>query len=108
MEALPVLLAFCEGNPSVTDVYLHKDAVMLSFDVILAVSLNKQSDCKWFETPWHSCDVTVMIQPQPWVLMLVTGRFEIVDAKCKGMFYRCVIRIHNELTLSTKLFIKVG
>ena len=35
-----------------------------SFDITFVVTLNKlsnkQSSCRWFETPWRSCEVTVM------------------------------------------------
>ena len=41
--------------------------VIRSFDVFFDVSpnklLNKQSSFRWFETPWYSCDVTVMTIP---------------------------------------------
>ena len=33
------------------------------YDVSMNRLLNKQSSCRWFEIPWHACDVTVM-----WVL----------------------------------------
>ena len=32
-----------------------------SFNVTLNKLLNKQSSCWWFETPWRSCDVNVMV-----------------------------------------------
>ena len=41
----------CEGNPR---------PVMRCFDVSLNMLLNKQWISRWFETPWGSCDVTVM------------------------------------------------
>ena len=34
-------------------------AIMRSFDFF--VSLGKQTSFRWFETPWNSCDVTVMM-----------------------------------------------
>ena len=30
------------------------------FDVSLNKLLTKQASCRWFETPWRSCDVTAM------------------------------------------------
>ena len=33
----------------------------LFFFVGLSTPFNKQSVCRWSETPWHSCDCTVMI-----------------------------------------------
>ena len=47
-----------EDNPPVIGgIPLTKGRIIRSFDVV--VSLNKlsnpQSNCQWFETPWHSC-----------------------------------------------------
>ena len=62
METLSALLSLCEGNPALTSGSHRKRTIMQSFDVSFVVSLNsllnKQSSCKWFETPWR--DVTVM------------------------------------------------
>ena len=41
----------------------HKGPILLSFDVSFVVSLKvveQQSSCRWFETPWPSCNVTIM------------------------------------------------
>ena len=42
----------------------HKGLVMLNLDVVFDVSLtrllNKQSNCRWYETPWRSNDITVL------------------------------------------------
>ena len=38
----------------------HKWPVMSTFVVFFVVSLNKLLSCRWFETPWRSCDVIVM------------------------------------------------
>ena len=54
MEIFFMLLAFCEGNPSITwsfDIF---------FDVCLNKQLNKQWGCPWSDTPWCSCDMTVV------------------------------------------------
>ena len=69
---LPTLLTLCEGNPhycpfvrgihqSLVD-SPHKGTVMPSFDVSLSLvwAKNNKSCHRWFETPWCSCDVTVM------------------------------------------------
>ena len=41
--------------------FTHKGPVMLNLDVVFDVSLtkllNKQSKCRWFETPWRSNDI---------------------------------------------------
>ena len=41
----------------------HKEPVMLSFYVYFVARLNKlfckQSNCGWFDVPWHQCDVTL-------------------------------------------------
>ena len=63
--------AFCiagpfEENPPVSSGFLHKGPVMPIFDIPFVVSLNKllikQWNCRWFEMPWHSCDITTMSQ----------------------------------------------
>ena len=42
----------------------HKGPIMSNFcvffDVNLKRALNKQWICRWFETPWRSCDMTVL------------------------------------------------
>ena len=44
--------------------FLHRVPSIRSFDVFFAVSLSKllsrHSRCRWFETSWRWCDVTVM------------------------------------------------
>ena len=44
----------------------HKEpvmrALMFSMKSVLKNPLNKKSNCWWFETPWHSCDVTAVKQ----------------------------------------------
>ena len=64
METFFALLALCEGNPPVTGGFPSQRPVTRSFDVVFDVRLdkrlNKQWKCWWFETPWCSCDVTVM------------------------------------------------
>ena len=37
-------------------------ALMFSMKSVLKNPLNKKSNCWWFETPWHSCDVTAVKQ----------------------------------------------
>ena len=47
---------------------LHKEPVMWSFEILFVINLNelldKQSSCWWFETPWHPCDIAVMMRQQ--------------------------------------------
>ena len=42
----------------------HKGLVGRTFDILFDVRLsdplNKHLSCRWFETPWLSCDVTIM------------------------------------------------
>ena len=45
------------GFPSQKDCYAKR----LVFGSINEL-LNKQSSCRWFETPWRACDVTVMYE----------------------------------------------
>ena len=65
METFFALLALCEGNPSVTGGFPSQRPVTRNFDVFfdvrLSKRLNKQSRCRWFETPlcslWRHCNV---------------------------------------------------
>ena len=57
--------SLCGESTSNRSVNFHdKRPVMLPsdvyIDVILNVRLSKQSNCRWFESPWRPCDVTVM------------------------------------------------
>ena len=66
MATFSTLLAFCEGNPSVTGRFPSQRPVTRSFDVLFDLRLNKrfskQSRRRWFETPLSvTNDVTVMI-----------------------------------------------
>ena len=58
MQAVFTLLALCEGNPPVTGGFSSQRASNTGFDVFFDVSLNKrqnkQSSCRWFETPGWS------------------------------------------------------
>ena len=50
------------------DIPTNEDIMMRSFgDFFDAVSnnmLNKQSNCRWFESPWRPCDVTLITKPK--------------------------------------------
>ena len=52
------------GHRSIS-IPLIKRPVIRSFDIFVVVNMNKrmnkQSNCRWFETPWLSCGVTVML-----------------------------------------------
>ena len=55
----------------------HKGSVICSYGDLLGVSLNNmlnnQTRCRWFETPWLSCNIMVMFflaQTQRWVLVV--------------------------------------
>ena len=56
------LMDLREGNSLVTNYNYcpHKMPVRRNFNISVAVNnkqvVNKQSSCRWFETPWHSCD----------------------------------------------------
>ena len=58
MVALSASLAFCKENPPVTDGFpshrTNKSGFDVPFDVSLNMRLNKEWDCGWFETSWHS------------------------------------------------------
>ena len=64
METFSGLLALFDGNPPVTGGFPSQSPVKRRFDVFFYVRLNKrlnkQWSCRWFETPWYPCDVTVM------------------------------------------------
>ena len=65
VETLSALLALCEGTPSVTCGFDSQKAkiadIWCFFDVSTSQSLNKNSSCRWSETPWRSFEFTVMI-----------------------------------------------
>ena len=65
-------LAVCEGNPPFTCKSIaHKGPVMQSFPIcnLLAWKMS----CWWFETPWRSCDVTLMTNHHHSCIKLVVG-----------------------------------
>ena len=51
METRPVLLALCEGNPSITD--SPKKPVFMSLLISLNKLFNEESNFRWFETKWR-------------------------------------------------------
>ena len=57
-ETFSALLAFCAGNSPVTGEFLS--LATRSFDDFFDLRLNKQSRCRWFETPsrslWRHCN----------------------------------------------------
>ena len=59
METLYTSLDLCERNPSVTHGFLTQRAVMRRFVVFFVVSFFLNIG-RWFKTPWHSYDITVM------------------------------------------------
>ena len=85
------------GNPPVTGGFPSQRPVTQSFDVFFELCVNKrwnkQSRCRWFETPshslWRHCNVTVKSQyaavfffwvatidmPQHWVTFLIKKIF---------------------------------
>ena len=58
IDTFSMLLALCEGNPSVTEGFPSQRSVTRSFDVFFDVRLNKRlkkkSRYRRFETPWRS------------------------------------------------------
>ena len=61
IKTFSALLALCAWDESTgTDGFPSQRAIYIWF----VVSLNKQSSCRRFETPWHLCDVTVLIWTQ--------------------------------------------
>ena len=61
---LSASLALCERNPSVSDGFHSQRPSNTELWFFISVSLNmllsQQSSYQWFETPWRSCDVTVI------------------------------------------------
>ena len=66
MKRLSALLALSEGNPFTLVNFLHKEPRMMSFKALFYVSLNQllneHSSFRWYDAPWHWCDVTVMVR----------------------------------------------
>ena len=102
IEMLSALLALWEGNLPVTDgPSLHKRPVMGSFDVVRVSMLldctscwaNSRVACRWFEAPWHSCDVTVMLQDDLCNPMRYEGRVS------QSLSFGSVVLIYNRSKL---------
>ena len=64
-KLFPHYLPFVRGIHQSTIDLLHKASVMHSSDASFVIHLNKmlnrQSSCQWFQMPWCSCDITVMM-----------------------------------------------
>ena len=58
------ITCLCEGNPPVICRFSSQKPVVLNWYGSFVVSSTKmffeQASCRWFETSWHSCDVTLM------------------------------------------------
>ena len=83
MATFPALLALCERNSPITSEFLSQRPVTWSFDVLfdllLKKRLNKQSRCRWFETPsrslWRHCYVFGRVYlPMPELRVAVTSK----------------------------------
>ena len=64
-KLFPHYLPFVRGIHQSTIDLFHKASVMHSSDASFVIHLNKllnrQSSCQWFQMPWCSCDITVMM-----------------------------------------------
>ena len=62
MGTLSALLTLCEGNPPAPMDSPHKWPVNADFFDVASLNtlLNKQSDCRRYETQWRSCKVNIM------------------------------------------------
>ena len=56
----PPVLAYCAG-PVTSGFPSQRASNDFFFGYILNKLLNKQLSCQWFEMPWCSCDVTVLV-----------------------------------------------
>ena len=74
MDTFSALAAICEGIPSGTP---YKP-VMRCFDVLVVLSLNKQSCCYWSGTSWQSRDVT--LSTKGWVIRSFQGLISLTQA----------------------------
>ena len=97
METFPALLALCEGNPPVTGRFPSQRPVTQSFNVFfdlhLNKQLNKQSRCRWFETPlhllWHHCNDMSMFSGQEMVWEILP------DSMQSSQLSRSIITMSN-------------
>ena len=64
MEKISVLLSLYMGSPLVTSGFLSQRPVIFYVFFIWIKLLNKQSTCRWFETPQFTCDFIVMTSPK--------------------------------------------
>ena len=74
MDTFSALAAICEGIPSGTP---YKP-VMRCFDVLVVLSLNKQSCWYWSGTSWQSRDVT--LSTKGWVIRSFQGLISLTQA----------------------------
>ena len=51
-----------KGKQAITSGFPQKGTVVFNFDEFVCINLNKLLNnryiCRWFKTPWHSCDIT--------------------------------------------------
>ena len=60
VDTISTLQAFFERNPSPVD-FLHKELAVRKFYILYFLCCNSNRRCWWVETPWTSCDITVMM-----------------------------------------------
>ena len=71
MDRLSPLLSLCDGNESISHwwISLTKGQWRFFLHVCLNKLLNKQWNYQWIETPWCSCDVTLMGWLYKWYII---------------------------------------
>ena len=66
------------GKPCSLVDYLLKGPVTWSFDVSFANLLNKQLSYRWFETPWPSCEATLICTDRRGYTLLSYNMFNVL------------------------------
>ena len=95
MRALWHRKYFCITDPLWGESTGHKGSVMRSFNVFVVVSmnkmLNKQLSGRWFETPWHSSEVNVMLCERMWVRIIKFNNLLRLNSLCICVYqYECI------------------
>ena len=74
----------------------HRNAFCITDRLWGNLQLNKESSCRWFQTPWRSCDVTAMLQ---WPSQRKPTCLVFIDTR----LFAHIIRLHCDKRNKTQL-----
>ena len=101
-KRFPDYWPFVSGSHRWPVYFLHKGSVMRSLDNFMLAwtdfTLNKPSSSQWSETPWHSCDITVMAHNPS------LAESEILQTNRVNIIYACWYGDSKGVRLPTVIF----